>query len=98
MKEARLKKAWEAAVAATRVRSPATFDRWFSGIQLESFTDGVLCLRAKDAFVRDWAGPLEQACSMPTRTRETFATPKTAASPCWTTVRPRDCQPGSRLP
>ena len=54
MKEARLKKAWEAAVAATRVRSPATFDRWFSGIQLESFTDGVLCLRAKDAFVRDW--------------------------------------------
>ncbi|MCC6648766.1 MAG: chromosomal replication initiator protein DnaA [Polyangiaceae bacterium] len=46
--------AWEAALSATRKLSPATFDRWFSGIQLESLTDGVVCLRARDAFHRDW--------------------------------------------
>jgi chromosomal replication initiator protein len=45
---------WEEAVQHTRARSPGTFDRWFSGIQLDDFTDGVLTLRAKDAFVRDW--------------------------------------------
>ncbi len=54
MHEALLNQAWEAALAATRGLSPATFDRWFSGVQLESLTDGVVCLRARDAFHRDW--------------------------------------------
>jgi chromosomal replication initiator protein len=45
---------WQAAVDATRKRSPATFDRWFSGIQFDDLTDGVVSLRAKDTFVRDW--------------------------------------------
>jgi chromosomal replication initiator protein len=45
---------WDDAVAHCRSRSPATFDRWFSGIQFDHLTDGVLALRAKDLFVRDW--------------------------------------------
>ena len=54
MQEADLIQAWEAALAATRLLSPATFDRWLSGVQLESLTDGVVCLRARDTFHRDW--------------------------------------------
>ena len=42
------------ALLATRERSPASFDRWFSAVQFDDFTDGVLSLRAKDSFVRDW--------------------------------------------
>ncbi|HEU4411237.1 MAG TPA: chromosomal replication initiator protein DnaA [Polyangiaceae bacterium] len=45
---------WRAAVDYTRGRSPATFDRWFSRIQFDDLTDGVLSLRATDLFVRDW--------------------------------------------
>ena len=45
---------WEEAVAHTRGRSPGTFDRWFSALQFNDFTDGVLSLRARDLFVRDW--------------------------------------------
>ena len=45
---------WEAAVAFTRERSPASFDQWFSGIQYDGFTDGVLSLSARDEFVREW--------------------------------------------
>jgi chromosomal replication initiator protein len=45
---------WRAAVDHTRDRSPATFDRWFSRIQFDDLTDGVLSLRATDLFVRDW--------------------------------------------
>jgi chromosomal replication initiator protein len=45
---------WRAAVEHTRGRSPATFDRWFSRIQFDDLTDGVLSLRATDLFVRDW--------------------------------------------
>ncbi|HEX3771923.1 MAG TPA: chromosomal replication initiator protein DnaA [Polyangiaceae bacterium] len=48
------KHAWTQAVAFTRDRSPASFDQWFSGVQFDSFTDGVLCLRARDEFVRQW--------------------------------------------
>ena len=49
-----LRDAWNDAVQHTRARSPGTFDRWFSGIQFDDLTDGVLTLCAKDAFVRDW--------------------------------------------
>ena len=47
-------RAWAQAVAFTRDRSPASFDQWFSGVQFDGFTDGVLCLRARDEFVRQW--------------------------------------------
>src|ERR1700679_2785245 len=47
-------RAWIQAVAFTRDRSPASFDQWFSGVQFDSFTDGVLSLRARDEFVRQW--------------------------------------------
>jgi chromosomal replication initiator protein len=45
---------WTDALAFTRDRSPATFDQWFSGVQFDGLTDGVLCLRARDEFVRQW--------------------------------------------
>jgi chromosomal replication initiator protein len=45
---------WEAAVTFTRERSPASFDQWFSGVQYEGLTDGVLSLAARDEFVREW--------------------------------------------
>jgi|GEM_PF-236403 len=49
-----LREHWESAVSHTRTRSPATFDRWFSTVQLDGLGDGQLALRARDAFVRDW--------------------------------------------
>ena len=45
---------WSDAVAFTRAKSPASFDQWFSGVQFDSLTDGVLSLRARDEFVRQW--------------------------------------------
>ncbi len=45
---------WNDAVAYTRGRSPGSFDQWFSGIQFDGLTDGVLGLRARDEFVREW--------------------------------------------
>jgi chromosomal replication initiator protein len=45
---------WNDAVAYTREKSPASFDQWFSGIEFESLTDGVLGLRARDEFVKQW--------------------------------------------
>lgn len=45
---------WRAAIVATRTKSPASFDQWFSGVQFDSLTDGVLCLRARNEFVREW--------------------------------------------
>jgi chromosomal replication initiator protein len=47
-------RAWNDAVAFTRDKSPASFDQWFSGVQFDGLTDGVLCLRARDEFVRQW--------------------------------------------
>ncbi len=46
--------AWRQALAFTRERSPASFDQWFSGVQFDGLTDGVLGLRARDEFVRQW--------------------------------------------
>ena len=45
---------WARAIAFTREKSPASFDQWFSGVQFDGFTDGVLSLRARDEFVRQW--------------------------------------------
>ena len=47
-------RAWVEAVAFTRDKSPASFDQWFSGVQFDGLTDGVLSLRARDEFVRQW--------------------------------------------
>jgi chromosomal replication initiator protein len=52
--ESRSEEAWKDAVAFTREKSPASFDQWFSGVQFDSLTEGVLCLRARDEFVRQW--------------------------------------------
>lgn len=46
--------AWNDAVVFTRDKSPASFDQWFSGVQFDGLTDGVLCLRSRDEFVRQW--------------------------------------------
>ncbi len=45
---------WRAAVEHTKGRSPATFEKWFSGVQFDRFDQGVLALTARDEFVRDW--------------------------------------------
>jgi chromosomal replication initiator protein len=45
---------WDRAIAFTRDKSPATFDQWFCGIQFDGLTEGVLSLRARDEFVREW--------------------------------------------
>ena len=45
--------AWEASVAYARARS-ASFDQWFAGVQFDGLIDGVLSLRARDEFVRQW--------------------------------------------
>jgi chromosomal replication initiator protein len=46
--------AFRHAAESTRRRSPASFDQWFSGIQLDAIEDGVVSLAARDEFVRDW--------------------------------------------
>jgi chromosomal replication initiator protein len=45
---------WAQAVAFTRERSPGSFDQWFAGVQFDGLSDGVLSLRARDEFVREW--------------------------------------------
>jgi chromosomal replication initiator protein len=45
---------WNKAIAFTRAKSPASFEQWFSGIQYDGMTDGVVSLRARDEFVREW--------------------------------------------
>jgi chromosomal replication initiator protein len=42
------------AAELTRLRSPASFEQWFSSVQFDSLSDGVLALAARDEFVRDW--------------------------------------------
>jgi len=45
---------WNEAVAFTRSKSPASFEQWFSGVQFDGMTEGVVSLRARDEFVREW--------------------------------------------
>jgi chromosomal replication initiator protein len=56
-----------------RLRSPASFDQWFSSVQFDGLSDGVLGLTARDEFVRDWVkthflpamlGDIEQAAGI----------------------------------
>jgi chromosomal replication initiator protein len=56
-----------------RLRSPASFDQWFSSVQFDGYNDGVLGLTARDEFVRDWVkthflpamlGDIEQASGL----------------------------------
>lgn len=42
------------ALERTRARSPASFEQWFSSVQVDSLDGGVLSLTARDEFVRDW--------------------------------------------
>jgi chromosomal replication initiator protein len=42
------------AIEHTRKLSPATFDQWFGGVQLDDLTDGVLSLRVQNEFVLEW--------------------------------------------
>jgi chromosomal replication initiator protein len=61
---------WQHALQNARLRSPASFDQWFSSVQFDGLTNGVLGLTARDEFVRDWVkthflpamiGDIEQA-------------------------------------
>jgi chromosomal replication initiator protein len=61
---------WQHALRNARSRSPASFDQWFSSVQFDGLSDGVLGLTARDEFVRDWVkthflpamlGDIEQA-------------------------------------
>jgi chromosomal replication initiator protein len=45
---------WSRAVELTRLRSPASFEQWFSSVQFDGLVEGVLALTARDEFVRDW--------------------------------------------
>jgi chromosomal replication initiator protein len=45
---------WQRALENARLRSPASFDQWFSSVQFDGLSDGVLGLTARDEFVRDW--------------------------------------------
>jgi chromosomal replication initiator protein len=45
---------FDRAVEHTRALSPATFDKWFGGVQFDDLTDGVLTLRVQNEFVMDW--------------------------------------------
>lgn len=45
---------WTQALEHTRSRSPATFEQWFSSVQFDGLEAGVIHLRARDEFVRDW--------------------------------------------
>jgi chromosomal replication initiator protein len=45
---------WYQAVEHTRRRSPASFEQWFSSVQLDSLEERVVRLTARDEFVRDW--------------------------------------------
>ena len=45
---------WQRALHKARLRSPASFDQWFSSVQFDGLRDGVLGLTARDEFVRDW--------------------------------------------
>lgn len=45
---------WERAVEHTRLRSPASFEQWFSSVQLDGFDGRCVRLAARDEFVKDW--------------------------------------------
>src|SRR5258708_5629071 len=71
---------WREAVSFTRGKSPASFDQWFSGVQFDSLTDGVLSLRARDEFVRQWV----EDYFLPTLTDRLSAQTGLSIQVCWT--------------
>jgi chromosomal replication initiator protein len=44
---------WEQALAFARSKS-TSFDQWFAGVQFDGLSDGILSLRARDEWVREW--------------------------------------------
>jgi chromosomal replication initiator protein len=44
---------WERALAFTRSKS-TSFEQWFAGVQFDGLSDGILSLRARDEWVREW--------------------------------------------
>ncbi len=46
--------AWREAVESVRGRSPASFEQWFSLVELEHFGGGLLRLTAQNEWTRDW--------------------------------------------
>jgi len=48
-----VKDIWERALAFTRSMS-TSFEQWFAGVQFDGLSDGVLSLRARDEWVREW--------------------------------------------
>jgi len=44
---------WERALEYARTKS-TSFDQWFAGVQFDGLSDGVLSLRARDEWVREW--------------------------------------------
>jgi chromosomal replication initiator protein len=44
---------WERAIAFTRSKS-TSFEQWFAGVQFDGLSDGILSLRARDEWVREW--------------------------------------------
>ncbi len=48
------KDVFQKAVDQTREKSPGSFDQWFSHLQFDDLTDGVLTLRARNEFVLEW--------------------------------------------
>lgn len=51
---ASLEQLFDQAVEHTRRRSPASFEQWFTSVQLDSIDGNKVCLAARDEFVRDW--------------------------------------------
>jgi chromosomal replication initiator protein len=93
---------WQRALQNARLRSPASFDQWFSSVQFDGLQDGVLGLTARDEFVRDWVkthflpamlGDLERLMGVDSQQaiKVDWRISNQLAEPCGTppTIRPR---------
>jgi chromosomal replication initiator protein len=97
---------WQRALQNARLRSPASFDQWFSSVQFDGLSDGVLGLTARDEFVRDWVkthflpamlGDIEAAGSGPdTGIRVDWRISSQLAAPIGVLPDPQDVSPSSR--
>lgn len=54
MSSSRALDSWNVALRDTQMRSPATFEQWFSSISFRGYEPGTLRLAARDEFVLDW--------------------------------------------
>ena len=91
-------RAWSEALAFTRESSPISFDQWFSGVQFDGLIDGVLSLRARDEFVRQWVADH----FLPTLTERLREQTGLSIQVCWTIDvaldRPLAERPGAFAP